>query len=117
MAKKTDCLTTTVKNNTGVSKVFSFLPPHGRRLAAGQWLTFTGHLTDIVANGDAIAGKRKLAALTAAIAAGQLLVLDTPNPVLYDGFTDDSYMIQVKGRVLTITNPSFDSVQVGADHP
>lgn len=49
MAGNTDCLYTTIQNISRAEAVFSFIPPHGKRMAAGEMLTVAGNMIDRLA--------------------------------------------------------------------
>ena len=44
----TTCLDTKVRNMTGATTTFGFLPPHGKTLTAGQEYTFFGSLPSLL---------------------------------------------------------------------
>ena len=69
-------LYTTVKNVSGVTKVFSFLGVHGRTLAAGATATFRGNLITRLAADNT--NRRKFAALERALINGTLQIITTP---------------------------------------
>lgn len=64
MANTVDCLYTTVLNISGREAVFSFLPPHGKRMAANEQLTVAGNLIDRLAS---LTSNRKFLALERAL--------------------------------------------------
>ena len=100
---------TVVQNTSGVTKTFSFLPPHGVRLADDATYTWFGTLTDIggSAGQEPASRKRSYDALTAAIAAGDLLVLSTPSPVYYDGTLLVPKVLAVANSVVDDVDPSW----------
>jgi hypothetical protein len=76
-----DCLYTTVQNTSGAETVFSFLPPHGRTMAAQEQLTVAGNLVDRLA---VKTSRRQFQALERALAAGVIAIIATPSVIVYD---------------------------------
>ena len=108
MAQLTDCLQSTVKNVSGGTLKFSFLPPHGRELANNGELTVTGHLVEAIRRpGGYVASQRHIAGLEAALAAGQLEIIKTPNPVFYDPTNDESKQLKIDAGVLYAADPCW----------
>lgn len=110
----TSCLYTTVKNTSGVTKVFGFLPPHGRTLANNEEFTVFGNILQLLGvNQGAGAGvaRRSQAAFEAAVESGDLTVVQSPSQILKDISTGDSKMLQVDGGVIDAVDPCwFNSV-------
>lgn len=104
-----ECLYSTVKNVSGVTKRFMFLPPHGKTLEDGDEYTFVGTPSEAVrgksANG--IAAKRDLASLEAALTNGDLEVIKTPNPVFYDPTRDEVMMLKMAGGKIYAVSPCW----------
>ena len=100
MAINTNCLLTTVKNVSGGSKKFGFLPPHGRELANNEEYTFLGDPVNAVVRGERVSSKRQLDALTASLEAEDLDIISTPSPVLYDETNDSSHILKLEGGAL-----------------
>ncbi len=110
----TQCLLSTVKNISGVTKKFGFLPPHGRTLAANEEFSFMGSLTEGVARHSYAASKRNRDALTLALAGDDdhdptLDVISTPSPVLRDSRTHRSQILVLNNDALALTNQCWDS--------
>jgi hypothetical protein len=76
-----DCLYTTIQNTSGAEAVFSFLPPHGRRMAANEQLTVAGNLIDRLASKTS---NRQFKALERALARGVMAIIQTPSVIVYD---------------------------------
>jgi len=101
MPQTTECLQSTVKNTSGGSLKFSFLPPHGRELANNAELTIDGHLIEAIRRtGGYVASQRHIAGLKAALAAGDIEIKSTPNPVFYDPTNVESKMLKIDAGVL-----------------
>ncbi len=117
MTMDTSCLYTTVKNVSGVSKFFGFLPPHGRTLAANQEFTVFGNILQVLGASRGAGGgvtRRDQIAFETAIESGKLTIVQTPSPILKDITTEDSKMLQLDDEVLGTTDPCWmNSVSAG----
>jgi len=91
-------LYTTVKNTSGARKKFTFLPPHGKELAAGEEYVLFGSLHDAVCGADRAVARRNILALEKALQNGDLTVVHTPSPVL------ESKIAAQAPKVLTLDN-------------
>lgn len=72
-------LYTIVKNNTAAERFIGYLPPHGRKLAAGAELAVPGDLMAAIKG-----NRRKRTALENDLVAGRLLIKDSPRLVIYN---------------------------------
>lgn len=77
------CLMTTLRNDSGGTKTFSFLPPHGQELTAGEEINIVGDVISAINRGDRF-GSRFNEAYLNALDAGDLAVVSTPQQVVYD---------------------------------
>jgi hypothetical protein len=75
-------LYTTLVNSSGKETVFSFIPPHGRRLAVNEQITVAGNMVDRLA---VKTSNRQFKAMERAVAAGLLTIVYTPAQYIYDG--------------------------------
>lgn len=66
---------TVVKNVSGATMTFSFLPPHGQTLVNNELLSIPGNFPNKLSN---ITRKRKFRALEAAVASGRLEIMSSP---------------------------------------
>lgn len=82
MPLDTDCVLSTFKNTSGTRKTFSFLPPHGRSLAANATITVFGGPDRVLARSSRSATRRNEVAFQAALARGDIQVLQTPAAVV-----------------------------------
>ena len=98
----TTCLDTKVRNMTGKTATFGFLPPHGKSLTAGEEYTFFGSLPSLL---QSITSKRKRDSLSDAIKTGKLAVVSSPTPFLYDVTLDVTKTIKVNNGSLAVTDP------------
>lgn len=96
------CLETKVRNMSGKTAVFGFLPPHGKRLAAGEEYVFFGSFTGLL---QSITSKRKRVAFVNAVKSGILVVVSTPSPLLYDATLDVTKTIKVANNVISTVDP------------
>ncbi len=95
-------LSSTVINNSGVTRSFGMLPPHGRRLAPNEQVSIPGDLSTRLAG-----NKRNFDAFHAMLAAGDLVLLSTPAPVLYDPTLDVVKVLALDDGELGIADPSY----------
>lgn len=106
----TSCLYTTVKNTSGVSKFFGFLPPHGRTLADNEEFTVFGNILQVLGTNQGVGGgvaRRAQAAFEAAVESGKLSIVQTPSQILQDVTTGDSKMLQVDDGDLAAVDPCW----------
>jgi hypothetical protein len=97
MAGPVDCLYTTVRNTSGHEAVFSFIPPHGRRMAADEQLTVAGNLVDRLAK---LTSNRNFKALERALQSGALAIVATPMTFVYDEAGDATHGVGIAGGAL-----------------
>jgi hypothetical protein len=96
-------LYSTVINSSGAEAIFSFIPPHGKRLAANEQITVAGNIIDRLA---VKTSNRQFQAMERAIAAGLLTILYTPGQFVYDG-TAKIQMVGVKAGALGMVDPVY----------
>lgn len=108
---RSDCLYSTVKNVSGSTKKFTFLPPHGRELAAGEEFTVLGDIVEAVIRGERVTSQRNLNALKRCVEddTPSLEIIKTPNPIIYDPVNHYSKMLVIEGGVLGYNAPCWDS--------
>lgn len=110
----TTCLYSTVKNVSGGTKIFGFLPPHGRELENNEEFTVFGDVRQNLGGNrgaERSVQRRDNAAFEASIAAGDLVVVQTPSPILQDLTTSASKMFQLDSGTLSTVDPCWaDSV-------
>ena len=78
----TTCLYSSVKNTSGGRKKFGFLPPHGRELIANEVFTVFGDIRQAIIRNERVTDQRQIRAFEAAIARGDIVILQTPSPIL-----------------------------------
>jgi hypothetical protein len=113
MARTTECLYSTVQNTSGATRKFSFLPPHGRELADDGQLTFVGHVADAIKRNQ-FNSKRCEDALIAALEAGDLEIVKTPNPVLFDANNAETKMLRLDSGTLYASDPCWLATSVSS---
>ena len=111
LSQDTSCLYSTVKNISGGTKTFGFLPPHGKSLLNNTEFNTMGNIIDAVANGfDRACSRRSLLAFEQAIDDQQLEITSTPSPILKDSvLTTRSFMIVCANEVLGADDPCWES--------
>jgi hypothetical protein len=110
MPMDTSCLYSTVKNVSGVSKTFGFLPPHGRTLDNDEEFTVFGDIRQNLGGnqgGERSVQRRANAAFEAAVESGDLEILQTPSPILQDTVTDAPKMLRLASGSLSAVDPCW----------
>lgn len=100
----TTCLQSTVKNTSGSTQIFSFLPGHGVTLTSGEEKTYTGDIVDLVSRKT----KRDLDSFLANLESGAISIVSTPAPVLYDETDDISQRLVLDNSTLFATDVCWD---------
>jgi hypothetical protein len=106
----TSCLYSTVKNTSGGTKIFGFLPPHGRELAADEEFTVFGDIRQNLGGNrgsERSVARRDNTAFEAAIEAGDLIIVNTPNIILQDVTTAGVKMLQLSNGTLSSVDPCW----------
>ena len=110
MPVPTDCLYSTVKNVSGVTKIFGFLPPHGRELANNEEFTVFGDIRNALGGnqgGERSVQKRAHDAFDAAVANGDLVIINSPSVLLQDTVTDLTKMLVRANGTLSSVDPCW----------
>jgi hypothetical protein len=106
------CLYSTVKNVSGGTKKFGFLPPHGRELDNNEEFTVFGDIRQQLGGNrgsERSVARRDNAAFEAAIDAGDLELISTPSQILQDATTNASKMLQLDNTVLSTVDPCWEN--------
>lgn len=110
----TSCLYSTIKNTSGKSRIFGFIPPHGRTLAANEEYSIFGDIRNALGGNrgpERSVARRDMIAFEAAIASGDLQILETPSQIIVDSVTGDSKILGLASGVLSDIDPCwYDSV-------
>lgn len=94
-------LYSTVRNMLYREVYLGFLPPHGKRIAAGEEITVFGDVqTHFYRQTPNDRGRRSL---ENALKNGSLVIVKSPSVYLYDETTDET-------KILTLNNGSFAAV-------
>ena len=111
-------LVTTVKNISGQTMFFSFLPPHGQSLIANEEMSIFGNITEAVNRGDRSGAKYMHALRNALLGyttwqgdvyAKTLEIVSTPSPILYDTKLNVSRAVYLHNNVLVMLHASWDA--------
>lgn len=80
------CLHTVVKNTSGEERIFGFLPPRGRKLAAGAEFSDMGSVVDWMQGRGGLSPvpEKQRKALARALINGDIEIKQTPAVALYD---------------------------------
>ncbi len=106
----TTCLYSTVKNVSGATKTFGFLPPHGRELENNEEFTVFGDIRQGLGGnrgGERSVHRRDNAAFEAAVEAGDLEIIQTPSPILQDAVSEAPKMLQLSSGTLSTVDPCW----------
>lgn len=101
------CLTSSVKNISGEEIICSFLPPHGRTLAAGESVEIVGDIWAEISRGTRSNRKRK--ALQKALDDGILELTSTPAPIIIDSVTGASKIVKLTSGTLGVEDPCWET--------
>ena len=105
------CLYSTVKNTSGQAKIFGFLPPHGRRLLPDEEFTIFGDIRSAITSGERggrAESRRDVLAFEAAINRGDIVILNTPSPILQNAVTGAVEMIVINSsNALALAEPCW----------
>ena len=114
MIMDTSCLYSTIRNVSGVKKVFGFLPPHGCELAPGEEFTVFGDIRHNIGGNrgpERSVHRRDNSAFESSIQNGDLEIVQTPSPIIQDSSTDLPQMLQLTGGTLSAVDPCWLSSQ------
>lgn len=103
------CLYSILINSSGKTLKFGFLPPHGVQLAPDEEYPVFGDIRDVVGRSDR-AGYRNQQALARALDRQDIVILQTPNPILMNLTTHLPRMLQLSGagNTLSTVSPCWD---------
>lgn len=104
-----DCLTSTVRNTSGGSMIFGFLPPHGMQLAADEEYTVWGNILEAIGRGDRPTDRRQHQAMHDAIDRGDITILTTPAPILTDTVSGVQKMLSLTSGSLVAAAVCWDT--------
>lgn len=102
------CLYSTVKNISGNTLKFPFLPPHGRELDNNEEVTVFGSILEALTRSNDRFGGRDQAALEECLGRDWIEIRNTPHPILTDETTEDLKMIILDNGSLAVADPCFE---------
>jgi|LakMenEpi03Aug12_release.lakeMendotaPanAssembly.Ray.scaffolds.fasta_scaffold1772582_1 hypothetical protein len=105
------CLYTVVKNTSGNTTTFGFLPPHGVTLEANETYNVFGDIRNCLGGnqgGERSVQKRAYDALSNALDTGQLTIVSTTSPVLKDVTSNLPKELRVSNGTLSAISPCWD---------
>ena len=107
MPNTSSCLTTVVKNTSGVVLTVACWPPHGRTFAIGESVTLQGDLMSyLVSKGRPT---RVISTIQGLLTTGKLAIVSTPAPIMYDSVLDRTSMLTVNNGALYAKDPCWAS--------
>lgn len=95
---------TLIQNTSGVTRTFSFIPPHGRELADNETVEILGELV------PQITTKRAREAYEAAIQTGEITLVNTPAIIIQDDDTLDSKQLILASGSLDVDDQRISSL-------
>lgn len=101
-------LYSTVKNTSGATRYFGYLPPHGLKLDDDEEVTILGHIQEAIIRNQRVTSKRTQDAFLADMTARNLDIKNTPNPVLYDETVDRTRLLRLDNDSLGTVDASWD---------
>jgi hypothetical protein len=109
-----DCLYSTLRNMLNREAYYGFLPPHGRRLAAGEEVTVFGDIQHYFARQTP--NDRGRRSLEAALCKNDPDIVIVKDPALHltDLTTDDTKVIQLSGGTLSAVDACWGSYSSSA---
>lgn len=110
MAMDTTCVFSVVRNVSGQSKNFPFLPPHGKELADQEEYSIFGSVLEAVTRSNDRDGNRFNNDLEAALERGDLEIRTLPKPILLDESLLVTKMITLQGGSLVLEDPCWESL-------
>lgn len=112
---ETGCLYSTVKNISGQTMPFGFLPPHGRTLAANEEFTILGDVVQSVIRAQRVTSKRNLDALVGALNGNNgkgsklLAVVKSPAVFVFDEGSEETYILVSNSDTADLASPCTDT--------
>lgn len=103
------CLFSKVKNVSGATKHFGFLPPHGRTLEDDEEIFVFGNIFDAIYRNAGHRSKRVQDALATALNDGDLELISSPCTIIYDETDLASYRIGIDNATPIATTPDWDA--------
>jgi hypothetical protein len=102
------CLYSTLKNISGGTTKFPFVPPHGVELDADEEVTVFGDIREAVNRGDR-SGRINMDSLKAALQEQWIEIRNTPAPILTDLTSDANKMLTLDDGSLAVADPCWET--------
>jgi len=110
----TTCLFSTIRNVSGKKMRFGMLPPHGRELEVDEEFTVFGNIQEAVVRSQRVTSRRHQQALEDALRDGNLFLVETPSPILFDESDHESKQLNLDGGSLGVVDPCYGSFSSSA---
>lgn len=104
-----EALYSVIRNTSGKTRRFGFLPPHGVQLDDQQEYTVFGNVLEAVFRAERATDRRNAQALAAALDRGDIEIMHTPAPILKDTVTGLNKMIKLSSGSLSAVAPSWEN--------
>lgn len=108
-APTSGCLFSIVKNTSGDTKHFGFLPPHGRTLDDNEELHVFGDITTAIYRNGGHKSRRTQDALATAVNDGDLTIKSSACVIVYDTTDLASYRLGTVAGDFHAFTPDWDS--------
>jgi hypothetical protein len=109
MAQDMSCLVSTLRNTSGGTRKFGFIPPHGIELANAEEVSVVGNILEAVGRGDRGSGNRHRQAFLDALEADDIELVSTPSPVL-EGTGGVPHVLMLNGaNAVVVEDPCWES--------
>ena len=95
---------TTLKNTAGVTRIFSFIPPHGKELADNATTVILGEVI------PQISTKRAREAYEDAVKTGELTIVHTPAVLILDDTLANTKQVTLDSGALVVDDPRLPSL-------
>jgi len=102
------CLMSVLRNTSGAEMFFGFIPAHGKRLAAAEEISVFGNILEAINRGDRF-GNRHMNALLDALDRGDITIVSTPAPILFDETNQTSHILQIDGGNVEIADVCWET--------
>lgn len=102
------CLRTTLRNVSGATRIFGWIPPHGQSLTDGQSITIFGDIFDQLLKGGRLC-KRSQASLEDDLTNNRIEITKSPALFLYDSTDTNVKTVKVDSGTLGIADPCYGS--------
>lgn len=112
---ETGCLYSTVKNISGQTMKFGFLPPHGKELESDEEITVLGELVDAVTRAQRVTSKRNHDALLKALSGDNdmgiklLAIVKSPAVFVFDEDSEETHMLASSSDDPVLVDPCTDT--------